>query len=474
MNRLRTFIAGILLVLAVSAGVSPAQSPIHIVIAHTNDLHGQLLPRNGVGGFAQIATLIRDMKPDLTLDAGDIFTGTFISDEFKGEPTIQAMNRIGYTAGTIGNHEFDYSQTVLRTRLRQARFPLLSANLVTSIADIKKYKIVTAKGVRFGIIGITTEEVVTTTHPRNLSGVTALDVVRALQQVMPEVRRQADFIILTAHLTAAEERRVAAAFPDIRLIIGGHVHDALGPFYIDQTLVAKTGNVGRFVGRVDLDFDRRSLTHIEAKLIPVKDVAPADDVAAIIEPFRRKVEATMSEVIGEATAELTRSNESESSLGNLIADAYREKGKTQIALQNTGGIRTVIPRGKITWGNVFEVLPFTNTLITLKLTGAQLKKTLSWDLLAVSGLKVQLDLKRPAGQRLVSATMSDGVPIDDAQYYTVTTNDFVLAGGDGFSELANGAEIKDTGILLRDVFVDYVKAHLILSPALDGRVVVLK
>jgi 5'-nucleotidase / UDP-sugar diphosphatase len=99
---------------------------------------------------------------------------------------------------------------------------------------------------------------------------------------------------------------------------------------------------------------------------------------------------------------------------------------------------------------------------------------LSWDLLAVSGLKVQLDLKKPAGQRLVSATMSDGVPIDDAQYYTVTTNDFVLAGGDGFSELANGAEIKDTGILLRDVFVDYVKAHLILSPALDGRVVVLK
>jgi 2',3'-cyclic-nucleotide 2'-phosphodiesterase (5'-nucleotidase family) len=474
MNRPRTFIAGMLLILALAAGVSPAQSPIHIVIAHTNDLHGQLLPRNGVGGFAQIATVIRDMKPDLTLDAGDIFTGTFISDEFKGDAVIQAMNRIGYTAGTIGNHEFDYSQDVLKSRLRQARFPLLSANLVTPIAEIEKYKIVTVKGVRFGIIGLTTEEVATTTHPRNLGGVTALDVVRALQQVVPEVRRQADFIILTAHLTAAEEKRVAAAFPDIRLIIGGHVHDALGPLYIGQTVVAKTGNVGRFVGRVDLDFDYRSLTHIEAKLIPVKDVPPADDVAALIEPFRRKVEATMNQVIGEATADLTRSNESESSLGNLIADAYREKGKTQIAVQNTGGIRTVIPQGKITWGNVFEVLPFTNTLITLKLTGAQLKKTLSWDLLAVSGLRVQLDLKKPAGQRLVSVTMSDGAPIDDAQYYTVTTNDFVMAGGDGFSEVGKGADITDTGILLRDVFVDYVKAHVVLSPALDGRVVVLK
>src|SRR5439155_1807562 len=139
MNRLRTFILGIVLTLTLSAGVVTAQPAVHIVIAHTNDLHGQLLPRNGVGGLAEIATLIRAMKPDLTLDAGDIFTGTFISDEFKGEPTIQIMNRIGYTAGTVGNHEFDYSQAVLRSRLREARFPLLSANLTTPIAEIQKY-----------------------------------------------------------------------------------------------------------------------------------------------------------------------------------------------------------------------------------------------------------------------------------------------------------------------------------------------
>jgi 2',3'-cyclic-nucleotide 2'-phosphodiesterase (5'-nucleotidase family) len=225
---------------------------------------------------------------------------------------------------------------------------------------------------------------------------------------------------------------------------------------------------------VDLDFQNRSLTHIEAKLIPVTNVAPADDIADIIEPYRRKVEATMNEVIGEATADLAPSNNSESSLGNLIADAYREKGKTDIALQNTGGMRARIPQGKITWGNVFEVLPFQNTLVTLKLTGAQLKKTLGWDLLAVSGVNVQLDLKMPAGRRLVSATLPDGMPIDDTKLYSITTNDFVLAGGDGFSELARGTDIKDTGILLREVFVDYIKAHLVLAPALDGRVVGLK
>jgi 2',3'-cyclic-nucleotide 2'-phosphodiesterase (5'-nucleotidase family) len=472
MNRLRTFIFAIVLTLTFSAGVTA--QPVHIVIAHTNDLHGQLLPRNGVGGLAEVATLIRGMKPDLTLDAGDIFTGTFISDEFKGEPTILVMNKIGYTAGTIGNHELDYGQPILRTRLREARFPLLSANLVTPIPEIHKYKVVNVKGIRFGIIGITTAEVVTTTHPRNLTGVTALDVVKALEQVLPEVRGKADFIILTAHLTAQEEKRIAAAFPEIRLIIGGHVHETLGPFSLGQTMVAKTGNVGRFVGRVDLDFDRRSLTHMEAKLIPVSNVPPAEDIAAIIEPFRRKVEATMSEVIGEATADLLPSNNSESVLGDLIADAYREKGKTQIALQNPGGIRTRILQGKITWGNVFEVLPFQNTLVTVKLTGAQLKKTLSWDLLAVSGLRLSIDLKKPAGERLVYATMADGTLIDDKKSYTVTTNDFVLAGGDGFSEIGKGADIQDTGVLLRDVFVDYIKAHVVLSPAPDGRVTILK
>src|SRR5262245_62724119 len=138
-----------------------AEAPTRVVIMHTNDLHGQLLPRDGIGGIAEIATVMRMGKPDLILDAGDISTGTFISDEFKGAPTIQAMNKIGYTAGTIGNHEFDYGQPTLRTRLREARFPLLSANLVTGIPEIQKYKVVNVKGIRFGIIGLTTEEVVT-------------------------------------------------------------------------------------------------------------------------------------------------------------------------------------------------------------------------------------------------------------------------------------------------------------------------
>jgi len=473
-QRMRRFLAFLCILISPAAGLwFAAQAPAHVVIMHTNDIHGQLLPRDGIGGIAEIAAIIRSVRPDLILDAGDISTGTFLADEFKGAPTIQAMNKIGYTSGTIGNHEFDYGQAALRMRLREAKFHILSANVESPIAEIKRYIVITAKGIRFGIIGLTTEELKTTSHPKNMGGVTVLDTVKTLEQVLPEVRRKSDFIIATAHLENEEDRRIASAFPEIRLIIGGHIHETLGAAWVGQTLIAKTGSSGRNVGRVDLDFQDKKLSHMEAKLIPVKDVRPDPDVVKILEPFNEKVKVKMAEVVGEAAGDLTSSRTAESPLADVVADAFREKGNTQIAIHNIGGIRAKIVKGKITWGNVFEVLPFQNTIVTLTVTGAQLKRTLERGLVptvgmvALSGVRVQFDRNK-----LISAVMPDGSAVDDAKLYTVTTNDFVVAGGDGFTELARGTGIMDTGIFLRDVLVDYIKAHGTLSPKLDGRIMV--
>jgi 2',3'-cyclic-nucleotide 2'-phosphodiesterase (5'-nucleotidase family) len=453
-----------------------AQAPVDIVIMHTNDLHGQLLPRDGVGGIAEVGSIIRDAKPDLLFDAGDFSTGTFLSDEFKGEPTIQAMNRIGYTSGTIGNHEFDYGQAALRRLLREANFPVLSANLQTPIPEIRKYTIATVKGIRFGIIGLTTEEVKSKSHPKNLSGVTALDTVKTLEQLLPEVRKKSDVIVATVHVEDDDERRIAAAFPEIRLIIGGHNHDALGPIWTGRTLIAKTGSNARNVGRVDAEFNSRQLVRMTARLIPVKNVRPDAAITKALEPFNERVREKMAEVVGEATENLVYSRASESPLADIVADAFREKGKTQIAIHNIGGIRANISKGTITWGDVFQVLPFQNTMVTLKLTGAQLKKTLEHGMTvgvpALSGIRVRFDRSLPAGQQLVSAMLPDGTPVDDSKLYSLTTNDFVLAGGDGFTEFSKGTDIIDTGMFLRDVLVEYVRKHRVLSPDLDGRIVI--
>jgi 5'-nucleotidase/UDP-sugar diphosphatase len=454
-----------------------AQIPTHIVIMHTNDLHGQLLPRDGIGGIAEIATIIRNAKPDLILDAGDISTGTFLSDEFEGAPTVAAMNAIGYTSGTIGNHEFDYGQNALRMRLRQAKFPVLSANVKSPISEIKKYTIVNARGIRFGIIGLTTEALKLKSSPKYTNGVSVLDTVKALEQLLPVVRRQSDFIVATVHLEDEEDKRIASAFPEIRLIIGGHVHSTLGPIRAGQTMIAKTGSSGRNVGRVDLSFTNRKLSSMEGKLISVTNVVPDPAVAKVLEPFYEKVKVKMAEVVGEATADFVKSEKEESPLADFVADAFREKSKMQIAIQNIGGIRAPISKGRITWGNVFEVLPFQNTMITLKMTGAQVKKTLERGLVptigvvSLSGLRVQFDMRRMPGDRVVSAILIDGTPLEDAKLYSVVTNDFVLIGGDGFTEFQKGTDIVDTGMYLRDAVVEYIKDNPTITPKVDGRIV---
>jgi 2',3'-cyclic-nucleotide 2'-phosphodiesterase/3'-nucleotidase len=184
----------------------------------------------------------------------------------------------------------------------------------------------------------------------------------------------------------------------------------------------------------------------------------------------------MAEVIGVATDDVRYSKAVESPLADIVADAFREKGSTQIAIHNIGGIRAIMAKGQVTWGNAFEILPFQNTLVTLRLTGTQLKTTLERGLTptigiaAVSGLRVRFDRNRPAGQQVVSLHLSDGSPVEDSRLYSVTTNDFVLAGGDGYTEFARGADIVESDIFLRDVLVDYIRAHRTISPETDGRI----
>jgi 2',3'-cyclic-nucleotide 2'-phosphodiesterase (5'-nucleotidase family) len=467
MTNVRRFLAALCLFGAVWLS---AQSETRILVLHTNDLHGQIEPRNGEGGIAEIAALVKSIRPDLMLDAGDKFTGTLLNDEFEGMPMIDALNRIGYAAAAVGNHEFDYGLGPLRDRVRQSNFPTLTANVDTGISEISKYVVVPVKGIRFGIIGLTLGDLAASAHPDKVRTVSVKNVVQALEETLPEVRRVSDFIILVTHITASEERQIVAAFPEIRLIVGGHDQSVLGPVWLNQTMVTKTGSSGRNVGRVDLEFEGTSLKSITGNIIPVKNVHPDPEISALIEPYMDQVAERMTVVVGEATEDMVKSLNSESALANHIADAFRATGNTDIAFHNIGGIRSGLSKGPITWGKVFEVLPFQNILYKLKLSGAQVKRILNHDLIAVSGLRVRFDLAKPPGQRLVQVVMNDGSPLDDEKMYTVTTNDFVVAGGDGFPEFARGSEIQDTGIVLRDVFVNYIRSRRVITPALDGRI----
>ena len=214
----------------------------HVVIMHTNDIHGHVLPENGAGGLAIIATLVKQQHPDILLDAGDMFTGTILSDTFHGESVMAVMNRMGFRASILGNHEFDYGLDILRERVRQADFPVLSANVAVPFPGIAKTRLIQVKGIRFGVVAFTTEETPTTTHPKNVKNVQFDDIVHALGQNITELRKTSDFIIVLGHLTPEEEMRVARAFPDIKLIIGGHSHsELLAPIHEGGTTIVRTG-----------------------------------------------------------------------------------------------------------------------------------------------------------------------------------------------------------------------------------------
>ena len=464
----------LLCLLLAAFAIYGASPPVQIVIMHTNDIHGQIESGSTTGGSAALATIVRRIQPDLMLDAGDMFTGSLISDRFAGQSVIDIMNAIGYDAAAIGNHEFDYGLGALRARGQQAHFPLLSANTL-SVEEVHDAAIFNAQGIRIAVIGLTTAEVARTGHPRNMKDVQVLDVVKGVENALPNVRDRADFIILLAHVNKDEEVRLARAFPEVQLIIGGHEHEELrSSVQVGNATIVRTGSDGRFVGRVDLNFDFEGPPSIRTELIPIQNVDPDPEIEGILVPYRQRVEAEMLRVFGQALGDLTRSTSTESHVSNLVADAIRWKTGADIVLLNAGLQRVPIPKGPITGRKLFEVLPFQNTLITMKLSGAQIKQALGHTVMTVGGVRVKLDSRKPAGSRLAWVRLANGKKLQDKQLYTVATNDFLFAGGDGFKEFSSGMNVQDTGTVLRDAVAEYISEIGDVSPRLDGRIQVLR
>ncbi len=460
-----SIVSGILLLVASLYGAAET----HVVIMHTNDIRGHLLPGPDAAGSARLAAVARRVKPDLMLDAGGMFSGSLISDTFLGAPVIDVMNAIGYDAAAVGSNEFSFGINALAARAREANFPLLSANATSPIDEIQVAAIFNAQDVRIAVIGLTSEELSRTGHPQNVKYVDVADTVSTLQSVLPRVRDRADCIILLTNLTPAEEQRLARAFPEIRLIIGAHEDGEL-PVRIGQTTIVSAGKFGKYAGRLELTFIDSKLKGIESRLIPLETAEPDPSIVKILEPFEAKLNETLKQVLGQAAGDLSRSTAQESHIGNLVADAVRAKTGTAIALINAANVQAGIRKGPITSGTLLEVLPFENTLVTMRLSGAQIKRILGRTVMSLSGVRVKLDASKPEGKRLVSARLEDGTPLRDKDLYTVTTNDFLLMGGDGFTEFAGGMDVEDTGILMRDALAEHIARLGTVAPRLDGRI----
>jgi 2',3'-cyclic-nucleotide 2'-phosphodiesterase (5'-nucleotidase family) len=459
----------LLLLLVSIAAVALGATQAHVVIMHTNGLRGNVLPGPGAAGSARLATVVREVRPDLMLDAGEMLSGTLVSDMFLGTPVIEVMNAIGYDAAAVSGNEFRFGIHALTARAREANFPLLSANAESPIREIQVAAIFNAQDVRIAVIGLTSEELMLTGHPKNVKYVDVADAVSTLESVLPRVRDIADCIILLTNVTPAEEQRIARAFPEIRLIIGAR-EDAELPVRVGQTTIVSAGKYGKYAGRLDLTFNDGKLNRVESRLLPLENVEPDPVMARLLEPFEAKLNKSLQQVLGHAAGDLSRSTGAESHIGNLVADALRAKTGTAIAMINAADPQSGIRKGPITSRMMFEVLPSENTVVTMRLSGAHIKRILDRGMMSLSGIRVKLDATKPEGKRLISVRLQDGTPIRDKDFYSVTTNDFLLAGGDGHTEFADGRDVEDTGILMRDALAEHIARLGTVAPRLDGRI----
>ncbi|WP_397537187.1 bifunctional metallophosphatase/5'-nucleotidase [Rummeliibacillus pycnus] len=513
-------------------------------VMHTNDTHAHL------DNIAKRTTAIKNVRAEkpnsLLLDAGDVFSGTLYFNEFKGQADLKFMNALGYDAMTFGNHEFDLGSSpeghqALADFIKGANFPFVSANvnfsadarftgLFTDLisSNPEKGKIYNGiikdiNGEKVGIFGLTTAETKDISSPGSI--VFENYIAEAKKAVKAFEGKGVDKIIALTHIgyddnpAVDNDLTLAASVKGIDVIVGGHSHTQLDkPVVVekdndnkakDPTVIVQAYQYSDFLGTVDVEFDYAGkVVKSDGKLIKTADLPEDPEAAAMLKDYSEKLKAVSGKSIGaKAESELTNPRvdaegngisvrNSETALGNIITDGMLAKAKTYdkdivMAMQNGGGIRSAIPAGDITVGEVITVLPFGNTLATMSLTGAELKEAFETSLksypkenggfLHVSGAKVEFDSSKPAGERVVSISYKDAngnyTPIQDNQTYKVATNAFTAKGGDGFTVFAKAyaeGRVTDLGLSDWENLAEHLTNLKTIQPKVEGRIVDVK
>lgn len=469
-----------------------------VVVVLTNDVHGQMDPlppsplrpflrTQEAGGYAHLATMVRAARREaaeakahfVLLDAGDIFQGTPIGNETRGEAMIEAMNALDFDAMALGNHEFDFGVGNLVGLVRRARFPVLAAN-IDGLRDVKPYVVLAPPRVpcRIAVIGLITPETPYITGPGATKGVRFSDPVAATRALMKEV--EADLYVLLTHIGRDADLKLAAEVKGIALVCGGHSHTPTVE-KVGETLVLQTHTRGLSIGRADLALDRDGWKVRESKgqLIPVDPrSAPADPaVTDVIRKYGKDLDARLKEVVGELAAPARRDD---GTAGNWMSDVIRAVGKAEIAFTNRGGIRCDLEKGKVTREDCYRLMPFDNDVVSMDLTGAEIRELLDRHFgnaaspyrLEWSGLVV--DVEGAPGDYRVVAVEAARKPLDPARTYRVATNSFLAAGGDGFGTFRRGKNPANAGVVIRDALAKDLLDRSPVMPPAEPRVRVLE
>ncbi|MBK8813136.1 MAG: bifunctional metallophosphatase/5'-nucleotidase [Acidobacteria bacterium] len=514
MKRIRLLsVALTILLLSIPAYVS-AQTK-KLTVLYSNDLHAHLEPHRVpwisetrlVGGFANFATLVKREKAKnpntLYFDAGDFFTGPYISSLTKGEAVIDAMNYLGIDAACVGNHEFDHGWQNARLQFEKAKFPILNGNIFIKGTEQlhwnNPYIVKEVNGVRIGIIGLHGRfAFYDTTSDEMIQGIEARDEEVYLKKYIDELKPKTDLIVLLIHQgipgrqstsgavdvarNLQKDIELAERVPGLDLMVTGHAHTGTPkPLISNGTIIVSTDAYTIELGKLELTYDvkKDKIVKFKNHYGPVFDDAIPDDpeMVAVIKKWKDKLKVITEEVVTNSTVELTRSYGEESLLGDMVADAMLDAYPDyDFAITNSGGLRQDIDAGPVTVGELISAFPFPNTVYQLEMKGSDLRKIFEHGagltngiLQASRGIEMEYDESKPVGQRVVKCLIK-GQPLADDKTYKLLTSNFLADGGDGFAVFKSAAFRKNTGVEILQSMIKYLKKFETFAPKIEGRV----
>ena len=461
-----------------------------------------------------------------------------LSSIFHDEPTINAFNLMGFEFSAVGNHEFDEGwQELLRLQnggchpvdgcitgvpvFTGATFKYLAANVIRLDNGQTLFPAIMVKqfgGVKVGFIGISLESTPTIVVPSGVAGLEFQPEVDAINRYVKVLKDTEGIkaIVVLLHDGAGPAPTINSCNtsdpffanvvmkvdPEVDALITGHSHNAYNcqvqvKKNYDPMLVTSAGYNGRYLTDIDLTINgtngqvsAKTATNIPVET-PYLSAVPNAAMTALLAPYRAIAVPIANRVIGSITKDIKRNSvdsTAESALGDVIADAQLEataataNGGAVVAMTNPGGIRTDLiyaqsvgeGDGNVTYGEAFAVQPFSNTLVTMSLTGAQLKAVLEQQAAAAKTLQISASLtymwtNSAAIENKVSSLMINGVAVDPTATYRVTVNNFLAAGGDGFTRLTAGTDLFTGGVDL-DAFVNYITLHSPVAPGPMNRI----
>ena len=518
------------LISAVSTATAQKAGPqrAHVVILSTTDMHGRVFPidyytnKYDNVGIAKVATLIKEARkndPDLLLlDSGDTIQGTPLEyfhnkrNNTPPDPMMLAMNALRYDAMTVGNHEYNFGLQVLNKARSEAKFPWLSANTYdTNVGTYYEPFIVKeVQGVKVGILGLTTPGIPNWENKPNYAGLEFHESVSEAKKWVQVLREQqkVDVVVIAMHMGTEEDLRtgipspsqvpnenaalaIARQVPGLDLILMGHTHREIGDLFVNGVLLTQANRWASHVARIDLYLDKKDnggwqVAMKSARTIPVTEKTEIDpEIAKIGEPYNQETQAWLGRAIGESTTELTASGcrFHDSAIIDLIQRVQLEAGNADVSMAACFNPSARIPQGAVTVRDIAGLYEYENTLVTLELTGQQLKDALEhsakyfkeyqpgkslnelidnripgYNFDVAQGVSYDIDVTKPFGQRIQNLKFK-GQPLSMTQKLKVVTNNYRVNGGGGYTMFKSAPVVFRSSAEVRELIIDWVEKN---------------